>query len=144
VTHDRAALQNFMPRIAPTRLRWAFTPRGTAAFLHARFGTRTDAAAGECKGKIAAALDRLEAELGDGDYLVGDRFTVADLTAASLLYPLVLPPEAPPFYMPDAFLRYRDGLGHRRALDWVKEMFRRHRDPGRAPVTPAGRAVELV
>ena len=29
------------------------------------------------------------------EYLVGDSFTVADLTAASLFYPLVTPPEAP-------------------------------------------------
>ena len=30
----------------------------------------------------------------DGDYLVGDRFSVANLTAASLFAPVVSPPRA--------------------------------------------------
>ena len=42
---------------------------------------------------IVDALDRIEAERAGGDYLVGDGFTVADLTAAALLYPLVWPRE---------------------------------------------------
>ena len=42
---------------------------------------------------IVEALDRIEAERAGGDHLVGDGFTVADLTAAALLYPLVWPPE---------------------------------------------------
>lgn len=41
------------------------------------------------------ALDRLESEPGQKQYLVGERFTVADLTAAALFYPLVMPPEGP-------------------------------------------------
>ncbi len=45
--------------------------------------------------KVLAALDRLEAELRPSGYLVGDRFSVADLTAAALLAPVVLPPEFP-------------------------------------------------
>ena len=44
---------------------------------------------------MLAALDRLDDELGGGEYLVGDRFTVADLTAAALFYPLVPPPGGP-------------------------------------------------
>jgi hypothetical protein len=59
-----------------------------------RYGARGDNAAETARAKIIAALDRLEAELGGGDYLVGESFSVADLTAAALLYPLVRPPEA--------------------------------------------------
>ena len=44
---------------------------------------------------MARALDRIESERAGRDHLVGDRFTVADLTAAALLYPLVWPPEFP-------------------------------------------------
>ena len=44
---------------------------------------------------MRAALDRLEAELQPSGYLVGERFSVADLTAAALLAPVVLPPEFP-------------------------------------------------
>ena len=43
--------------------------------------------------KTIAALERLESEIGPSGYLVGDGFTVADLTAAALLFPLVRPPE---------------------------------------------------
>ena len=56
-----------------------------------RFGVNSEQAAEVARGKVLAALDRLEAELGSNEYLVGDSFSVADLTAASLFYPLVLP-----------------------------------------------------
>ena len=76
-----------------------------------------------------AGFDRLEAELGDGDYLVGGRFTIADLTAAALFYPVVLPPEAPqlPGELPQPYERFRASVRGRRGYRWVEEMFRRHR-----------------
>ncbi|HYP55104.1 MAG TPA: glutathione S-transferase family protein [Solirubrobacterales bacterium] len=95
------------------------------------------------RAKVLAALDRLEAELGDGEYLVGDGFTVADLTAASLFYPLVLPEEGPlPADQPAAagFERFRAPLKERRGFRWVAEMFRRHREPARAASTGAAAA----
>jgi hypothetical protein len=59
---------------------------------------------------------------------------VADLTAASLFYPLVLPPEGPPAFRPPAqFARFRDALRERRGFGWVEEMFRRHRRHVREP-----------
>ena len=85
--------------------------------------------------KIVAAIDRIEEELGSGDYLVGDAFSVADLAAASLLYPIVAPADGP--------VERRGPLqGHRSAsasrswsadgFKWVGEMFARHREPARA------------
>jgi glutathione S-transferase len=73
------------------------------------------------------ALDRIEAERDGGEYLVGDRFTVADLTAAALLYPIVMPPEFQ-YELPDpprsGFLEAaRDHPGQA----WVAETWRRHR-----------------
>jgi glutathione S-transferase len=79
---------------------------------------------------VRAALDRLEAELQPSGYLVGDRFSVADLTAAALLAPVVFPPEfpyAPPGPLPAPVVRWRDAFVGRRALRWVAEMYRRHR-----------------
>jgi glutathione S-transferase len=90
--------------------------------------------------KILAGLDRLEAELGDGEYLVGEQFSVADLTAASLFYPLALPEEGPlKPGSPSArgFETFREPLLERRGIVWVKEMFRRHRKPAKAPATVA-------
>jgi glutathione S-transferase len=76
------------------------------------------------------ALDLIEEELGGREYLVGDRFSVADLTAAALLCPLVAPPEFayewPPAW-PEEWEQFRRSLGDRPGYRWVQEMFSRHR-----------------
>src|SRR5438046_1531673 len=79
--------------------------------------------------KVVAALDRIEAELGPSGYLVGDRFSVADLTAAALFYPLVQPPEFPYPWppVPAWFDEYRATFAARPAFNWVAETYRRHR-----------------
>jgi glutathione S-transferase len=56
--------------------------------LRLRYGINTEAAK-VARDKTAAAFDRIEAEIGASGYLVGEGFTVADLTAASLTFPLV-------------------------------------------------------
>jgi glutathione S-transferase len=107
-----------------------------------RFGTRDKAAAQTAREKIVAAIDRLDAELAasEGNYLVGESFSVADLTAASLFYPVVgpdggpLPPDVP---TPPAFERFRDSIRDRPGFKWVEEMFRRHRRPAKATVVGA-------
>ncbi len=96
-----------------------------------------DAAIAASRGHVEAALARIERELRPSGYLVGDAFTVADLTAAAILAVLVLPPEmqyapSPPF--PVEFDAYRASLAGRPALRWVAEMYRRHR----------GRSAELA
>jgi glutathione S-transferase len=79
--------------------------------------------------KVATALDRIVAELKPSGYLVGDSFTVADLTAAALLYPLVMPPELQYGYpeLPD-WGEMKPHAQHP-ATDWIREMYRRHRAP---------------
>lgn len=110
------------------------------AFTGLRFGVRSPEAAERAREKVLAALDRLEAELDSGDYLVGDRFTVADLTAAALFYPLVLPDEGPLPNEPSpaGLERFRTPLKERRGFKWVQEIFHRHRDkPARAKARAA-------
>jgi glutathione S-transferase len=97
-------------------------------FLAVRYSVADDAGVAEARRKLVVALDKLEAELDDGDYLVGDRFSVADLTAAALFYPLVLPEEGP--WQPvrtAAFLEFQAPIRDRPAFHWVEEIFRRHR-----------------
>ncbi len=80
--------------------------------------------------QVAAALDRLAAELRPSGYLVGDGFSVADLTAAALFSPLVMPPEFPyPPAMPppQSLVDLRDSFASHRGFAWVSEMYRRHR-----------------
>jgi glutathione S-transferase len=131
VTRDREA---FAWAAAPTGGRAVHAGfKGTAALagplLRLRYGINpesTDAG----WGKTYAALDRLEAELGGRDYLVGDSFTVADLTAASLFHPLVRPDEAQyelPEPLPPAIVERRDAVAARPGFRWVKEIYRRHR-----------------
>jgi glutathione S-transferase len=100
-----------------------------SAFVKLRYRAGSEEAAGTARARIVEGLDRLESELGSEDYLVGDGFTVADLTAASLTYPLVRPPEAPrvEFELPGPLQAFFDSLADRRACEWTAEMFRRHR-----------------
>jgi glutathione S-transferase len=79
---------------------------------------------------VAAALDRIELERRGCMYLVGDSFTVADLTAAALLGALLQPPELQyplqvelPTYLQD----YRAMLLQHPAAQWVTGIYRRHR-----------------
>lgn len=114
------------------------------ALTSLRYGAQRDEAAAEAREKVLAALDRLEAELAasGGEYLVGERFSVADLTAAALFYPVVgpeegpLPPDAP---VPAAIEAFREGISDRPGFVWVEEMFRRHRAPRSAAVPSIGR-----
>lgn len=78
---------------------------------------------------IRTAMDRLEAELDGREYLVGDSFSVADLTAAALFTPLVAPPERPfaPKQMAPALMDARAELEARPGGRWVFEMYARHR-----------------
>jgi glutathione S-transferase len=115
-----------------------FTAPLAAGFLQLRFGVKSGDAAREARAKIDAGLDRIEAELGDGDYLVGDSFTVADLTAAALFYPSVGPAEGPALPdPPPAYRAFQDEIRGRRAFAYVDEMFARHRKraPAAAPAS---------
>jgi glutathione S-transferase len=113
------------------------------AYTSLRFGANRSAPAELAKRKIAAAMDRLDAELeaNGGEYLVGERFSVADLTAASIGYPLVGPAEGPvpDSPSPPAFERFRTSFAGRPGYAWIEEMFRRHRVAAKPPApAPAG------
>jgi hypothetical protein len=64
-------------------------------FTKARYGTHPEAAAERARSRILAALDRLEAELGDETTWSGGGSRWPTWTAAALFFPVVLPPEAP-------------------------------------------------
>ena len=86
----------------------------------------------ESREKVRAAFDMIETEAGPSGYLVGESFTVADLTAASILAPIVMPPEFPYIELhPDERTaqsrRFRDSLKDRPGFKWVEDMYARHR-----------------
>jgi glutathione S-transferase len=88
--------------------------------------------AAEARETVVAAMNRIESERGASGYLVGESFSVADLTAAAILSPLVRPPEFPyhqvdPERDPEDLKRWRDGLVDRPAFKYVLDMYARHR-----------------
>jgi glutathione S-transferase len=95
-------------------------------YMSARYRFTEDAVR-RSRTTLIDALDRIETERADRDYLVGDAFTVADLTAAALLYPLIWPPEFQ-YELPEP-PRWEFLEGHRDhpALTWIRETWRRHR-----------------
>jgi glutathione S-transferase len=102
------------------------------AYTSIRWNANSEEDAVRARQAIVAAFDKLEAELehGDGEFLVGDSLSVADVTAASLFYPIVVPPEGPldpNLPRPPALDRFREDLSNRRGFKWVEETFRRHR-----------------
>jgi glutathione S-transferase len=97
--------------------------------IEGQFGLSEETVAGAFA-KVRAAGERFKAEVGEGGHLVGDRFTVADLTLAALVAPLVAPPQFPypqpqrdhPRYAP-----VRDALAESGLLDWARDTYARHR-----------------
>ena len=96
--------------------------------LRADYGV-SQAQAERSREQICAAMDRVEAELQPSGYLVGDGFTVADLTAAALFTPTLLPEgrQYPPPDASAALAELRAELEARDGGQWVHEMYRRHR-----------------
>jgi glutathione S-transferase len=79
---------------------------------------------------VADALDRISRELQPSGYLVGEAFSVADLTAAAMLGALLQPAELQyplAVALPDSLRQYRDDLARHPAAQWTLEMYRRHR-----------------
>lgn len=83
--------------------------------------------------RLQDAFDRVDALLEEGrGYLVGDRFTRADLTAAALLAPLVWPPEHDFDWptrdqVPEGLRPLIEELESRPCHAWVLRMYRERR-----------------
>jgi glutathione S-transferase len=90
---------------------------------------------------VAAALDRIEQERQGRAYLVGEGFSVADLTAAALLGALLQPPEIQyplQVELPPYLLEYRTTLLGHSAAQWAAGIYRLHR--GRSAEIPRARS----
>ncbi|MGB8330115.1 MAG: glutathione S-transferase family protein [Polyangiales bacterium] len=80
--------------------------------------------------RLGQHIDRIEAEIGAAGYLVGDRFTIADLTAAAVMTAILRPPEFPyplPEPWPAALVELRESIIDRPGCRWVLDIYRRHR-----------------
>jgi glutathione S-transferase len=137
---------------APFAARWLYR-----AVLHARKGRfaermQTDAATvARSWDKVEQAMDRLEREIRPSGYLVGNTFTVADLTAAAMLSIAVLPPEFPCLPrkpLPPEIRAVNERVQQHACWHWVRDIYQRHR-AATAPVAalrsapPAATAMTL-
>jgi glutathione S-transferase len=117
------------PRAQRALLRAGFPALRLA--MRQRFAISAESAA-HSRAKTVAAMDRLEREITATGYLVGDCFTVADLTAAALFYGVARPrefpyPMVPVDDLPDSWREFLESLAHRPGGQWVARMYRRHR-----------------
>ncbi|MBO6633000.1 glutathione S-transferase family protein [Parvibaculum sp.] len=77
-----------------------------------------------------AALDRVAAQAGSSGYLVGDSFSVADLTAAALLAPACNPPHPDmefPLPRPARIDAWFGRWAAHPGAQWVRTIYRKHR-----------------
>jgi glutathione S-transferase len=119
--------------VGRTGLRVAFP--AVWRYMSARYAF-DEAAVTRSRSILIAALDRIEAERAGGDYLVGDQFSIADLTAAALLYPLVWPPEFQ-YELPEPpQWKFLESHRDHPALNWISETWRRHRGSSAAATSP--------
>jgi len=86
----------------------------------------------ESERKLAVALDKVNQLIRNKEFLVGNQFTRADLTAASLIAPLCRPPEHDFDYpsdekMPKALLMFRNEHQNEPFYPWVLKMYEKFR-----------------
>ncbi len=108
-----------------TRMLPVFRP-----FYTWRHGIRRDNV-DAARAAVHQCLDRIEGEIQPSGYLAGDRFSIADLTAASLLAP-ILQPKGMEFPADEgaaaSFASYRETVVGHPAAQWATGIFERHRN----------------
>jgi glutathione S-transferase len=114
------------PRLALARVQFPLLrPR-----IAKGFGTNDSGSVEKAFEKLRAAGERFQAELQPNGYLVGDGFTVADLTAASLVAPIAAP-DGFPYPQPQRdhplAAPVRDVLDEYGLLAWTRDMYTRKR-----------------
>lgn len=102
------------------------------AFVKVRYGVADPDAEAAARATILDGIEHLESELDGGEHLAGGAFSVADLTAAALLYPFVRPPEGPRLPSPpESAEPFLAELRARPFWGWVERTFARFRKPTR-------------
>ena len=99
-----------------------------ANIIKRKYGVNPDSAK-QARERTRQALDFVAAEAGDSGYLVGDQFSVADLSCAALLMLAVDVGKwgGPPSSGTEKNQRWLQSWEDHAGAEWVREMYRRHR-----------------
>lgn len=114
---------------APIRLIYRTAFRATRMIMKLDMQI-SDRGADEGIRRTQEALDIVVKNRGPNGYLVGDQFSVADLTAAAILQPVALPEEYPvafPKPRPPGLEQWLTRWADHPGTEWVRDMYRRHR-----------------
>jgi glutathione S-transferase len=129
--HDPDVALRVLTTGMPDKAYQTLRPLGRIFPAYYRFRHKiSDAKLHADRATVDAALDRIEQERQGRAYLVGDAFTVADLTAAALLGVLLQPPEIQyPLHveLPPYLQDYRTSLLRHPAMQWAADIYRLHR-----------------
>ena len=129
--HDQDVALRVLTTGMPDKAYQALRPLGRIFAAYYRFRHKIrDAKLEADRDTVRAALDRIEQERQGRAYLVGDAFTVADLTAAAMLGVLVQPREIQyplRVQLPPSLQDYRAALLPHPTMQWAARMYRLHR-----------------
>jgi glutathione S-transferase len=124
--------------------RWVFALGGSGIEAALRRYLKIDATAAQAAlQSVTRVFDEIADRLSDGRrYLVGERFTAADLTFGSLAAPMLLPerygsPLPPPEAMPASLAREVRRLRDHPAGAFADRLYREDRGPNSPPPAPA-------
>ena len=129
--HDRGAVGALFTIQQPRALRWFYAasmPVMCSVLRKMDDINAVSAARGEAA--LTAALERIVERTAATGYLCGDRLSLADLTAAALLFPLILPAElsfAIPGRARPALEAWSDRWQDKAGTEWVRRIFREYR-----------------
>ncbi|MGH0038512.1 MAG: glutathione S-transferase family protein [Myxococcota bacterium] len=117
-------------RSAPVRWLYRASFPLARGMMSASMGLDDPRAVEEGFATVRRALGLVVEEAGPEGYLAGPRFSVADLTAASLLAPVADPPGSPmerPRPLPAGFGSWLEELAGHPGVAWVRGIYRKHR-----------------
>jgi glutathione S-transferase len=128
VRDDRDYMIEFLTKGQPARMRAVMRASFPVAWAYVcRRYSFNQAGADAAWGTLERALDRIEAQRQGRPHLIGESFSVADLTAAALLWPLAWPPEYP-YELPRFPERPRlERLRRHPATTWIAATYASHR-----------------
>ena len=134
--HDASYMCRMFAEGQPAPRRWLYRALLPIAMGKIRNAYQLDdpVAAKRAEEIVLAALDDIASRTRATGYLLGDRFTAADLTAAAILAICCDPPRSTmerPSPQPEALAAWTASVSDHPAIAWVLEMYARHREgPG--------------